>query len=256
MPGRLRRSQFGARFDVSVAGEGIVRAAALLGIPPLLREFGIDPADVLSSVGLASEALDHPDRTLSYIDAGRVLQRAAEVTGCAHFGLLVGQRNSISSLGILGEVMLRSANTQAALRSLILHMHLQTRGGVPTHTVEGPNATLGYAIYQRGMPATTQVYDLAMAYEFNVLRGLCGQNWAPVEVSFSTASPRTCAPIASFSPCRCDLMQNVPRLCSARRGLRRCLRIRMPNCIASSSARSPRRNYGNPLRSPSRFVVR
>ena len=155
MPGKMRRAHFGTRLDVSVAGEGIVRVAALLGIPSLLHEFGIQTADVLSSVGIAS-------------------------------------------LGMLGEVMLRSASAQAALRSLILHMHLQTQGGVPTYTVEGGNATLGYAIYQRGMPATTHAYDLAVAYEFNILRGLCGPNWNPIEVSFSHNKPQDLRPYRKF----------------------------------------------------------
>jgi len=183
-----------------------VRVAALLGVPPLLRQRGFEPTDVLASVGLAPETFDHPEKTISYIDGGRVLQRSAEVTGCAHFGLLVGQTNTIYTLGMLGELMLRSASTQVALRSLILHMHLQTRGGVPTHTVEDGTATLGYAIYQRGMPATTHVYDLVMAYEFNILRSLCGPNWAPIEVSFSHLKPEDLRPYRKFfgAPLRFD----------------------------------------------------
>jgi AraC-like DNA-binding protein len=206
MSSKLRRTQFGTRFDVSAAGEGIVRVAALLGVPPLLRQLGCDPADVLASVGLAPETFIHPDRTISYIDGGRLLQRCAEATGCAHFGLLVGQTNTISTLGMLGELMLRSASTQTALRSLILHMHLQTRGGVPTHTVEDGTATLGYAIYQRGVAATTQAYDLAIAYEFNILRSLCGPNWAPIEVSFSHLKPEDLRPYRKFfgAPLRFD----------------------------------------------------
>ncbi len=164
----------------------------------LLRERGIDPGEILSSVKLDPSILDHPERNISYLDAGRVLQRAVEATRCAHFGLLVGQRNVIGSLGVLGEIMLRSASVHAALRSLILHMHLQTQGGVPTHTVEDRNATFGYAIYQLGMPATTQVYDLVMAYEFNILRALCGPNWTPIEVSFAHNKPEDLTPYRTF----------------------------------------------------------
>src|SRR5450432_4945546 len=99
MPAAVRRQQFGTRFDASPRDEGVVRAAALLAVPTLLRERGFDPAKILSSVGLDPTTFDHPDRTISYIDAGRVLERAADVTRCAHFGLRVGQRNSMASLG-------------------------------------------------------------------------------------------------------------------------------------------------------------
>jgi len=199
-------SRFGKRFEGSPDGEGSVRTAALLGVSSLLRERGVDPAEVLSAVGLDQTVLDHPDRTISYMDAGRLLERAASVTRCPHFGLLVGQRNTIASLGLLGEIMLLSASVQAALRSLMLHMHLQTRGGVPTHTIEEGMATFGYAIYQPGMPATTQVYDLVTAYQVNIMRALCGPHWAPIEVSFSHNAPKDLAPYRRFfaAPLRFD----------------------------------------------------
>ena len=171
--------QSGPRPDVTVARQGIVRVAALLGVSPLLRERGVDPAEVLTSLGLAPDTLDDAENRIHYRTGGRLLQRCAEITGCPHFGLLVGQQANVSSLGMLGELMQRSPTVQSALRSLILHLHLQTRGGVPTHSVEGGNATFGYAIYQRDMPGAAQAYDLVMAFEFNILRALCGARWRP-----------------------------------------------------------------------------
>jgi AraC-like DNA-binding protein len=198
MPATARRPHFGTRVDASAGDDGFVRTAPLIALPVLLRERGIDPAKVLSSVGLDPATFDHPDRIISYVDAGRALQRAADVTRCPHFGLLVGQRDNILSLGVLGEVMMRSATVHAALRSVVLHMHLQTRGGMPTLAIEDDHAIFGYAIYQRGMPATTHVYDLAIAYECNIMRALCGPHWTPVEVSFSHNKPEDLAPYRKF----------------------------------------------------------
>jgi len=183
-----------------------VRVAALLGVPPLLRERGVDPAEVLTSLGLAPDILDDAENRIHYRMGGQLLQRCAEVTGCTHFGLLVGQQANVSSLGMLGELMQRSATVQSALRNLILHLHLQTRGGVPTHSVEGGNATLGYAIYQRDMRGAAHAYDLVMAFEVNILRALCGVRWCPSEVSFSHAKPKDLSPYRQFfrSPLRFD----------------------------------------------------
>lgn len=186
------------RPDVTAAGQGIVRVAALLGVTALLHERGVEPADVLASVGLDPGTLDDADNCIPYSTAGRLLQRCVETTGCMHFGLLVGQHANISSLGVLGELMQRSPSVQAALRSLILHLHLQTRGGVPTHNVEGGSATIGYAIYQRDTPGTAQAYDLVMAFEFNIMQALCGPRWLPSEVSFSHANPKDVRPYRKF----------------------------------------------------------
>ena len=184
--------------DLSGAEQGIVRVAGLLGLPPLLRERGVKPADVLASVGLDRGTLDDAENRISYIALGQLLQRGLEATGCKHIGLLVGQRANISTLGIIGEVMRRSPSVQAALRSLILHLHLHTRGAVPTHSVEGESATFGYAIYQRHMPGAAQVYDQVLAYEFNIMRSLCGPRWRPSEVSFSHAKPTDVRPYRQF----------------------------------------------------------
>jgi AraC-like DNA-binding protein len=206
MPSNSTRRHRAPAPDAAKADQGIVRVAALAGIVPLLRARGLNPAKVLAHVGLSPNALDRPDNTIHYRTGGQLLRDCAEAMDCVHFGLLVGQQNGIHSLGILGEMMRCSPTVHAALRSLILNMHIQTRGGVPIHNIEGDAATLGYAIYQRDMPGAIQVYDLVMAYEFNVLQALCGSRFLPDEVSFSHAKPKNIRPYRQFfhAPLRFD----------------------------------------------------
>jgi AraC-like DNA-binding protein len=167
---------------------------ALQGIAPLLQERGIDPAQVLADVGLGAGTLDRPDFTIPYRKAGELIQHCVEITGCAHFGLLIGTRATLSSLNLIGELMRRSPSVQAALRSLMLHLHLQTRGGMPTHTIGAGFATLGYAIYEREMPGAAQGYDLVLAFERNILAALCGPRWRPSKVMFAHVPPRDIGP--------------------------------------------------------------
>ena len=190
----------------SATVHGTVRVAALLGVAPLLRERGIDPAEVLSGLGLDVTTLNHADNRIRYRTAALLIQRCAELTACPHFGLLVGQRDDVLTLGMLGELMLKSPTVGSALRCLLLHLHLQTRGGVPTHSHEGPIATLGYAIYLRDVAGTAQAYDLVMAFEFNILRALCGPRWLPHEVSFSHVAPKDLQPYRQYfrAPLRFD----------------------------------------------------
>lgn len=195
------RSQRRPQPKAADAGGGIVRVAALRGIPSLLRERGLDAGDILVGLGHDPGVLDDAGSRISYSAAGRLLQRCAETTGCEHFGLLVGQLVDGSSLGILGALIRCSPSVAAALRSLILHTHLQTRGGMPTHGVEGEWATLGYAIYQRDMSGAAQVYDMSIAIAFNVMRSLCGRGWLPGEVCFSRARPRDVRPYRQFFRC-------------------------------------------------------
>jgi len=177
---------------------GAVRVASLASIPALLREMGCDPNLLLKDVGLDPRVFGNPENKIAYLDGGRLLEACAQSTGCPHFGLLVGERGGVASLGLVGELMQHSPTVDAALRSLALHMHLRTRGGVPTRTVEGKWATLGYAIYQQGMPGSAHVHDLAIAIVFNILRELCGAEWRPGEVQFAHARPQDTGPYRRF----------------------------------------------------------
>ena len=132
MSSRALRSRPVRHWSLGAEDPGTVRVAAMAGVPAVLREKGFDPAPVLAEVGLAPGIFDDPDLHMSYRTAGLLLQRCAELTGCQHFGLLAGQHASASSLGLLVELIQSSPTVQSALDSLIAHVHLKTRGGVPT----------------------------------------------------------------------------------------------------------------------------
>ena len=173
---------------------GVVRLATLLPVPALLRDHGVDPVNLLASVGLDLSAFDDAENKTAFRTAGVLLERCAQATACPHFGLLVGQQADVATLGRLGSLMRESPTVDAALRSLILHMHLQSRGGVPTRSVVGDRAIVGYVIYQRDMRGTAQVHDLVVATSYKVMRSLCGRAWRPLAVTFSHAKPSDVTP--------------------------------------------------------------
>jgi AraC-like DNA-binding protein len=168
---------------------GIVRIGPFASVPELLRSMGTDPGPLLESVGLDLHTFEDPDHRIPFVMGGRLLEVCAQRTGCPHFGLLMGQRAGLPSLGLVGALVQHSPTVDAALRSLTVHLHLQSRGGVPTRTVEGERAALGYAIYQPGMPGSAQVHDATMAIGFNIMRTLCGSSWLPSEVRFAHLEP-------------------------------------------------------------------
>ena len=194
----MRASSPGLGTRKAAAHAGVVRVASLASVPALLRDMGVDPIRLIKSAGLDPRVFRHPENTIALVDAGRLLEACVQRTRCPHYGLLVGQRGGVSSLGLVGALMQHSPTVDAALRSLTLYMHLRTRGGVPTRSVEGQWATLGYAIYQRGMAGSTYAYDVAIAIAFNIMRTLCGVDWLPSEVHFSRAKPRDTGPYRRF----------------------------------------------------------
>lgn len=135
----------------------------------------------------------------------------AQCTRIPHFGLLFGQRADITSLGLLGALMRHSPDVGTALHNLILHLHLQDRGGVPRMTTRAGVATLGYAIYHPEVEGISQILDGAIAIACNIMRSLCGGEWKPSEVLFSHTQPRDVRPYRRFfrAPLRFDADQTA-----------------------------------------------
>ena len=77
--------------------EGRRRVGALVEAPSLIRN-SAEPTEIAASVGLELAALHDPENSIPFSAAVRLLQAAAVRTGCAHFGLLLGQRNATSQV--------------------------------------------------------------------------------------------------------------------------------------------------------------
>ena len=73
------------------------RVGALVEAPSLIRELA-DPTEIAASVGLELAALHDRENSIPFSAPVRLLQAAAVRTGCAHFGLLLGQRNAPSQV--------------------------------------------------------------------------------------------------------------------------------------------------------------
>jgi len=190
---------------------GSVRVGPLLGIPTVVRELGHDPESILADADLSPAEFSDPDNEIPYLIADRLLSRCVAVTQCEHFGLLVGERAGPSSLGVAGFLLQHAPDVGTALRDLVHHLDLHDSGGIPMLIIRNDITMLGYAIHQAGTQATDQIYDLSIAVACNIMRGLCGENWNPVEVLLSHRPPQELAPYGRFfrAPLRFDAEQSA-----------------------------------------------
>ena len=183
-----------ALVQLAAVTDGAIRVGPLLGIPALLRELGQDPAAVFCEAGVDPSLFDDPENIIRFHAAGRLLARCVAVSGCNHFGLLLGERTGLEALGLVGVLIEHSPDVGKALQNLVLHLHLHDRGAVPILTIEGDRVLLGYAVYHPGIEGTRHIHDLAVAIGLNIMKGLCGRDWRPAEVLFSHSRPADLEP--------------------------------------------------------------
>ncbi len=166
-----------------------MRIGATIAVPEVLRSLGADPVEVLAEVGIDIDLFDDPNNRISFLARGRMMAHCAKRTGCPHFGLLVGQRAGLHSLGRMGLLAKYSPNVELALGSLIRYLHLHVRGATTALSVDSGLAVFEYQIYQAGALGNDQVGEGAVAAAFNILRDLCGDDWKPIEVRFAHRKP-------------------------------------------------------------------
>lgn len=186
-----------------------MRIGASIGVPEVLQSLGADPAEVLGELGVGIELFDDPNNRISYVARGRMFEHCADRTNCPHFGLLVGQKAGLLSMGFAGLLAKYSPNVEQALGSLIRFMHLHVRGATVALSVDSGLAVFEYQIYQKGALGNEQVGAGAVAVAFNVLRELCGGHWEPSEARFAHSKPEDVKPFSDFfgAPLRFDADQ-------------------------------------------------
>ncbi len=137
------------------------RVGYLAYVPRLVGKLGGDPSKVLAEAGLRSDALSNPENAIPYLSAGRLLEAAARITGCSHFGLELGKLIGTRSLGLVGELMRNMPTLRQALTVFTENQHRNSHGGVAYLIDDGDFALFGYAVYEPNLHGSDIVSDAA-----------------------------------------------------------------------------------------------
>ena len=176
----------------------VLRISTVHGLPDVLRELGQDPSLVLDDLGFEPTLFDHSDNRITLAERGRLLECCAEASRCPHFGLLVGEKDGLDQLGIVGLLARHAPDVRTALRRLIRHFHLQAQGVEIGLTVDGGRALFSYAITDEGIAGNEQAGDGAVAAQLNIMRELCGPDFKALAAWFVRPPPNSLEPYRNF----------------------------------------------------------
>ena len=173
-----------------ISGRGDVRVGPVLAIPDVLANLGVNPQRVFAQAGVDPRVFEDPESRASLDTLGNLLETCIALTGCAHLGLLVGERFEVKGFGPLGYLMKNSATLGDALRSLLLHLHLDDAGGAPLLLASGSSSViLGYSIYRHDTRGVDLILDAVVVIAYRILAELGGPTWKPLRVQFSHSAP-------------------------------------------------------------------
>ncbi|MEQ1724316.1 MAG: AraC family transcriptional regulator [Sphingopyxis sp.] len=167
----------------------LVRVAALSGFFPTMQAFGADPAPLLKEAGLSPRMLDNAEQMIPARPAMRLLERGAEVTGCATFGLRMAESRGIANLGATSLLIAHQPTLRAALSALALYRN-RINSTLVLLLDDFGDSILIREDFSLDLPeASRQASDLAIG----VLAGLCksvlGDDWHAESVCFTHGAP-------------------------------------------------------------------
>jgi AraC-like DNA-binding protein len=182
---------------------GYARVAPILALGKLIRMQGGDPDAIFRAANIDERDLADPDGVLPIALRGELMARAAQTTGCEHFGLLLGAQSGIRELGTLGELMLKHSSVGEALEALETFWLPQNPPEGAFVRRSGDQAALAYAVYDGNIPGMAQRQDCALAMGLNIMRDMLGADWRPTGVNLMRREPHDPELYANFFGASC-----------------------------------------------------
>ena len=183
------------------------RVGVLAEIVPLLVESGLEPGHLIRSAGIDPALLRNPESIVPFSAACRLFVLAAEATGFAHIGALVGARGGTQSLGLVGRLMKTAPTLGEAILDLCTNQHRYIRGAVTYLIVQRDTAFWGYAIHQPVLEGASFMCEGAMGIGCAMVREIAGLQ--PEKVLLARRTPTNGGPFrrALGGPVRFDAEQ-------------------------------------------------
>src|SRR4051794_3235512 len=181
--------------STQAAAPGDIRLGVATGIWTVLGDLGADPDQVIVESGVDPGIFDDSANLISHAVLGRLYQHCAERTNCPHCGLLVGEKASLSSLGLVGMLMKSSDTLGEALRVLEAHLRIINRGAVAHLETDAEIVVLRYSVYEPGGgEGVAHFSDASLAAALRLIRELCGTKLEPSEVLVPRRKPADLEP--------------------------------------------------------------
>ena len=160
---------------------------ALSGLVETAKELNLTMDEILYSHGLNANYFDRigMDEMMDFELAIKLIESVAKESEQHHCGVLMGIKQDIHFLGIIGYLMEQSKDVLDALTALSQHLSIHTPTPV---TIEDYGHLTGINFINI-LPLSRQSYsnEMAMAQAMVIMKTLCGNQFKPKSVHFNHA---------------------------------------------------------------------
>ena len=166
-----------------------VRSAALSNYAEVARSVGLDPFQMVASVGLSQASLFEMDLKIPTSAVRRLLEESAALSGAENFGLRMAQTRRLSIFGQLGMAARDAPTLRHLLGILVEHMRLHNESLLLQIDDANGLATIREDFIVKDRQSIRQSVELSVGALFRVMRIYLGDEWSPRRVCFIHQSP-------------------------------------------------------------------
>ncbi|WGL17593.1 AraC family transcriptional regulator [Microbulbifer bruguierae] len=164
----------------------LIRATNLWGYDDLVRIRGGDPQPLLRRHRIAPAEFRDDESFLIFRDMAALLEDTAATLGYPEFGLKLAEFQGMDILGPISVIARSSSTVGTALESIARYLHLHCPALALNRTLEGaPHQRVikfDYSINDDEIGTGVQTYELGLANAMQVMKLLCGEDFAPLGV--------------------------------------------------------------------------
>jgi len=167
------------------------RAAILTDYISVALEVGLDPYRILADTGVSPSLLRNPEERLPRGAIASILERSAMEAGCPHFGMLIAERQNLSSLGPVSLAIQQQETLEDAIRTLVRYQHLLGDLLNIHFEIDGDSALLRNQIVSNIDFVPRQAHEAVGAVMTRAFTEVGGEAWKPECLHFMHAAPRS-----------------------------------------------------------------
>lgn len=179
----------------------LIRGAALTHFADTARSVGLQPAKMLSRIGLRQANLNNPDARIAVSGMRLLLETCAATASVEDFGLRLAERGGLSILGPVALVVREQPTLGEAMTVLSRYVHIHN-GSVKLR-IERHKNFVSFVVDLLGSPnPAPQAAQFALGLTHRILVSLAGNDWRPLGVQIVSMAPHDPEPYRRFFKCR------------------------------------------------------
>jgi AraC-like DNA-binding protein len=167
----------------------LLRSAALTKYEEVALSVGINPNQLLHSVGLSPSLLAEQDAWISSERFFALLEESAQAAGIEDFGLRIAETRRLSNLGAIALAVREEPTIREALALYVAHAHLQNEALLMKVKEMKEVATISVSLTTDKINSVRQSIELGVGVLHRLLCELFHGGWTPVHVCFMHSAP-------------------------------------------------------------------